>query len=141
MGKEIKREGESTTDASSHSEKDIEAGYSVDGRVSSSSNDSSSMSSDSHSDYDEGIRRITTLDDPGNDGGGVIKTISTKTSRTSKDLEAILNTQFEVKWDGPKDPDNPMNWPLTKKGIILALVSMQTLMVYVYSIYNVLRTN
>jgi hypothetical protein len=32
-----------------------------------------------------------------------------------------------VDWDGPKDPDNPLNWPASKKNFHVAIVSIFTL--------------
>lgn len=81
-------------------------------------------------DYREGSRRISTILDP------EIIRIATRASRTSgkssKDLEEILNTEFEVKWDGPDDPLNALNWSKLRKYLILVLVSLQAWMVYVY---------
>jgi hypothetical protein len=33
-----------------------------------------------------------------------------------------------VDWDGPDDPKNPRNWPLSKKAIITGTVSLITLL-------------
>jgi hypothetical protein len=33
-----------------------------------------------------------------------------------------------VDWDGPNDPENPMNWPTSKKITNIALVSLITLL-------------
>ena len=33
-----------------------------------------------------------------------------------------------VGWDGPNDPANPLNWPLAKRAIAVALVSAMTLL-------------
>lgn len=49
--------------------------------------------------------------------------------RTIEDLENVLDTDYEVKWDGPQDPKNPVNWSLPRKIGILFLISMQYLMV------------
>lgn len=89
---------------------------------------SSAFSSDI--DYHEGSRRISTILDP------EIIRIATRASRisgkSSKHLEEILNTEFEVKWDGPDDPLNSLNWSKLRKYFVLALVSLQAWMVYVY---------
>ncbi|RPA98856.1 MFS general substrate transporter [Choiromyces venosus 120613-1] len=53
--------------------------------------------------------------------------------RTLEDLENVLDTDYEVKWDGPQDPKNPVNWSLPRKIGILFLISMQYLMVVFYS--------
>jgi len=49
--------------------------------------------------------------------------------RTIEDLENVLDTDYEVKWDGSRDPKNPVNWSLPRKIGILFLISMQYLMV------------
>lgn len=81
-------------------------------------------------DYHEGSRRISTILDP-----EVIR-IATGASRisgkSSRHLGEILNTEFEVKWDGPDDPLNALNWSKLRKYFVLALVSLQAWMVYVY---------
>lgn len=123
-----KRDVDDDNISSSEIEKDIEAGISAGGKGG-CGNETNSISSVSTSDYDEGIRRISTVVDP------EVTRTTTRASRasgkTSKDLEAVLNTEFEVKWDGPDDPRNALNWPSSRKYAILALVSLQTWMVYV----------
>lgn len=116
----------------SSTEKDIEAG--LNGGIAPTSS-STSLASE----YDEGIMRVTSLQDPEKNadivGGalGATKTLSkTITRRTQKDLEAVLNTQFEVKWESG-DPTYPQNWPFLHKAAILCLVSLQTLAVVLYS--------
>lgn len=117
--------------SSSEIEKDIEAGIQSKSKEE-CENEINSISSASTSDYDEGIRRISTVVDP------EITRTATRASRisgrTAKDLEAILNTEFEVRWDGPDDPRNALNWPSLQKYAILILVSLQTWMVYVVTI-------
>ena len=82
--------------------------------------------------YDRAIVRVTELDDPEKQeaekhlGLGVLRTVST--TRTTKDLEVVIGTPFEVKWS-EGDPENPLNWTLAKRGYILVVVSMQTLVV------------
>ncbi|PWW80643.1 MFS general substrate transporter [Tuber magnatum] len=53
--------------------------------------------------------------------------------RTIGDLENVLDTHYEVKWDGLQDQKNPVNWSLPRKIVILFLISMQYLMVVFYS--------
>lgn len=114
-------------------EKDIEAGVRRETREDCKNETSSVSSKLSSDDYDEGIRRIATLVNP------EVTRIATKASRvsgrsgkTSKDLAAVLDTEFEVKWNGPNDPQNALNWSSLRKYWILALVSLQTWMVYVH---------
>ncbi len=38
-----------------------------------------------------------------------------------------------VDWDGPDDPENPLNWPASRKNIHVAIVSVFTLTAYVHS--------
>ncbi|KAL7270200.1 hypothetical protein RUND412_007107 [Rhizina undulata] len=116
-----------------NSEKDIKANGGIPSTRGSSSSDLSSN-------YIEGIVRVTSLEDPEKSGviGDSVSGMRTVTrssrasTRTTKDLEAVLNTEFEVKWK-PNDPDNPRDWSLLKRGLILNLVSFQTLMVVFYS--------
>lgn len=35
-----------------------------------------------------------------------------------------------VDWEGPEDPTNPLNWPKSKKTVVVALVSILTLLRY-----------
>ncbi|KAI5795283.1 MFS multidrug transporter [Geopyxis carbonaria] len=119
----------SSDGSSSFKEKDIEAG-----RAEDIDGDTSSVSTG----YDEGVVRVTTAtnEDPANQETimRATKTLSkSHTTRTQKDLEAVLNTPFEVKWEGKEDMEYPMNWSLMNKGLILFLVSMQTLVVYVFA--------
>jgi hypothetical protein len=89
---------------------------------------------DDSSSYDEAIVRTTSteLDDPEKQEAlthlalGASRAVSA--TRTTKDLEAVIGTPFEVKWTDA-DPDNPLNWTLAKRGYILTVVSMQTLLV------------
>ncbi|KAI5841424.1 major facilitator superfamily domain-containing protein [Morchella snyderi] len=121
--------------SSSLDEKDIESG--IGARKSGYGNDidsASSTTSSSSDDYAEGVTRIATLVDPD------ITRIATKASRasgksgrTAKDLESVLGTEFEVKWEGPNDPQNALNWATKTKALILGLVSLQTWMVVFYS--------
>jgi len=110
-------------------DEDIEAGQ----KSCSDSSDSSSMPSWPESVYSKDIHRTSTLYDSGINDSGIIGNVITRASGASGapgDLEAGLDIEFEVKWDGPDDPNNPLNWSLIKKAFILASVSVQTLMVY-----------
>jgi len=122
-GREVRGEGEK--------DKDIEAND----KASSKSSDSSSTPSLPQSGCSQEIRLTTTLDNPGIDGRGTVSNVTIKASKAPKDLEAGLNIEFEVKWDGPDDPNNPLNWSLIKKAFILTSVSIQTLMVYALPLY------
>lgn len=118
-----------SSEGSNTLKEDVEAG-----KVENIDEDTSSESTG----YDEGVVRVTTAtaEDPANHETilGMTKTLSkSHTTRTQKDLDAVLNTPFEVKWEGKEDMEYPMNWSLMNKGIILFLVSMQTLVVYVFS--------
>jgi hypothetical protein len=104
-------------------EKDIEAGRSITTRR------------DDDSSYDEAIVRVTSteLDDPEKNGRlGATRTVSTsktnKTTITTEDLQTVIGTPFEVRWT-QADPENPMNWSLAKRGWILVVVALQTLLV------------
>lgn len=77
-------------------------------------------------DYQEAIKRITSILDP------EVIVITIRSSQIPKDSEKIINPEFEVKWDGPNDPRNALNWSKLGKYCILALVSLQAWMVYVY---------
>lgn len=123
----------STATASSYNEKDLEAGHAAHRRPHSSR--PSSRSESLLSDYDEAVVRVTTQDDPArNDNvlgrlkSSLSRTTTRKTARTQEEVEAILGTEFEVKW-AENDPENPQNWSMKKKAWIMGLVSMQTLIV------------
>ncbi|KAF8470818.1 major facilitator superfamily domain-containing protein [Kalaharituber pfeilii] len=52
------------------------------------------------------------------------------------DLKAGNETEvekYEVNWEGHDDPQNPLNWPMLTKSFVLISVSLQTLMVILYS--------
>lgn len=38
--------------------------------------------------------------------------------------------QFEVDWDGPDDPQNPLNWPRSKKVAHIVMISSLTFVTY-----------
>ena len=48
--------------------------------------------------------------------------------RTTADFESVQGTPWEVRW-ADRDPENPHNWSLARRGWILWVVSMQTLVV------------
>ncbi|PWW76716.1 MFS general substrate transporter [Tuber magnatum] len=110
-------------------DKDLEVGF----KASSENSGLSSILPSPQSDYDQAIWRATTLDNSRLDSSGWVKNAATKASKTPRALEAALNTEFEIKWDGPDDPNNPLNWPILKKIFILSSVALQTLMVVFYS--------
>jgi hypothetical protein len=107
----------------SASEKDIEVGRSI------------TTSRDDDSSYDAAIVRVTSteIDDPEKNASlGATRRVSTpktnKTIRTTDDLQTAIGTPFEVRWtDG--DPEHPINWSLVKRGWILLVVALQTLLV------------
>ena len=61
----------------------------------------------------------------------------TKETERSQNLDVAVNvnggtrTQV-VDWDGPNDPQNPMNWSSTHKWAIIALVSTITFNTYAF---------
>lgn len=122
---------ETTTSAStsSYNEKDLEAG-----RRAPSVSSESTDTSDDDSDYNEAIIRVTTADDPSRNDNllhalrTLTKSATRKTTRTQDDIDATLGTEFEVRWE-KDDPEYPMNWSLVKKGWIMFMVSLQTLIV------------
>ncbi|TGZ78336.1 MFS general substrate transporter [Ascodesmis nigricans] len=126
---------ETTTSAStsSYNEKDLEAG-----RRAPSVSSESTDTSDDDSDYNEAIIRVTTADDPSRNDNllhalrTLTKSATRKTTRTQDDIDATLGTEFEVRWE-KDDPEYPMNWSLVKKGWIMFMVSLQTLIVVFYS--------
>lgn len=42
--------------------------------------------------------------------------------------ESLPKDPNVVDWDGPEDPENPLNWPTSKKLAAIAIVSMITLL-------------
>jgi hypothetical protein len=55
-----------------------------------------------------------------------------ETQGTKQDImdneDRSTNDQNIVDWDGPDDPENPMNWPTSKKIANIGLVSLITLL-------------
>lgn len=50
-------------------------------------------------------------------------------SATSDEVDADV-----VDWDGPDDPENPLNWPKKKKWSMLGTLSVMTILMYVRSL-------
>lgn len=48
--------------------------------------------------------------------------------RTTADFESVQGTPWEVRW-ADRDPESPLNWSLARRGWILWVISMQTLVV------------
>lgn len=110
--------------------KDVSSPFGIGNDIEQYGNDTSSYSSASSPDYHEGTKRISAVSDT------EIIVIAIRASRISEkspeDPEKIHNPEFEVKWDGPADPQNALNWSKLRKYCILALVSLQAWMVYVH---------
>ena len=49
--------------------------------------------------------------------------------RTTADFQAVQGTPWEVRW-ADRDPENPLNWSLARRGWILGLIAAQTVVVY-----------
>lgn len=90
-------------------------------------NDTNTYSSASSPDYHEGTKRISAVLDT-----EIIVIAIRASEKSPEDPEKIHNPEFEVKWDGPADPQNALNWSKLRKYCILALVSLQAWMVYVH---------
>src|ERR1700761_461419 len=58
------------------------------------------------------------------------KDLEGKISRKSTTTEIDPN---EIWWDGPDDPANPQNWPSSRKWSIVFVLSLITLITYVYA--------
>ena len=43
------------------------------------------------------------------------------------------NEEYLIAWKGKDDPENPMNWTLGYKSLVIAIVSFDTWVVYVRS--------
>ena len=66
----------------------------------------------------------------------------THTQKTSRDIEAdadrdVSNSDstdekdpFLVDWDGPEDPDNPLNWSSGKKSLVVSQMMLLTCATY-----------
>ncbi|KAA8911554.1 major facilitator superfamily domain-containing protein [Sphaerosporella brunnea] len=91
---------------------------------------------DEASSYDEAVVRVTSteLTDPEKAAHlRAIRALSIlRTARTPEDPQAVIDTEFEVRWS-EGDLEFPMNWSLAKRGWILAVVALQTLIVIFYS--------
>ncbi len=51
---------------------------------------------------------------------------SSPVGTASEDNEAPVDPNI-VDWDGPDDPENPLNWSSTKKNLHVVIVSLFTL--------------
>lgn len=47
-----------------------------------------------------------------------------------QETETTIRDPDIVDWEGPDDPENPMNWPLKKKVVATATISLITLLTY-----------
>lgn len=47
-----------------------------------------------------------------------------------QEMEATVRDPDIVDWDGPDDPENPLNWPRRKKVVATATISLITLLTY-----------
>jgi hypothetical protein len=45
---------------------------------------------------------------------------------TSIGTQGTSSPEFEIDWDGDEDPENPRNWPVWYKSIVVALISFST---------------
>ena len=44
-----------------------------------------------------------------------------------------MQPDYEVDWDNDKDPQNPLNWPVWYKALVIAAISWGTFCTVVYS--------
>ena len=51
-------------------------------------------------------------------------TSADESSLTASDVASVVD------WDGPDDPNNPMNWPSSRKWITIGLISFNTFNAY-----------
>lgn len=51
-------------------------------------------------------------------------------SVTKKEPTGEVASAAAVTWDGPDDPENPMNWPDSKKWTNISILSILTLVTY-----------
>lgn len=63
-----------------------------------------------------------------NKGGNPQPSINSK-NETDGDIPAELDSELIVWWDGPKDPENPMNWSSTWKWVNICIISVISFLV------------
>lgn len=64
----------------------------------------------------------------GNDGAN-IQASSFSKNDTDGDISAEINSKLIVWWDGPKDPENPMNWSSAWKWVNICVISVISFLV------------
>lgn len=54
------------------------------------------------------------------------------------DSNAVNNTDYRsiVDWEGPQDPENPLNWSVTRKVIIIGNISFITFLSYDVALFH-----
>lgn len=65
-----------------------------------------------------------------------VQSAATSTNSDERTLggEPVAETEQDpnlVDWDGPDDPENPLNWPARKKWTLIGILAMVTLVTYV----------
>ena len=55
-------------------------------------------------------------------------------AKNETDASAPNDDPNAIGWDGPDDPQNPMNWPEKKKWTTIGALSLMTLLTYVLSV-------
>lgn len=63
-----------------------------------------------------------------NAGANPLPSLSSE-DRADSDLPAELDSELIVWWDGPEDPENPMNWSSTWKWINICIISVISFLV------------
>ncbi len=75
------------------------------------------------------------LTPPGDEEKAIVNTENSDTDTkvdeaTGTDPDTNKPDKYLVDWDGPDDPDCPINWTFRKKWFNLAIVSINTLVTY-----------
>ena len=80
--------------------------------------------------YDDAIVRVTSTATDEPEKRHFAAPLAAARTPSECGFAAAVGTPFEVRW-APDDAESPLNWPRRRKGWVLALVSMQTLVVCV----------
>ncbi|KAI9692172.1 MAG: hypothetical protein M1822_006402 [Bathelium mastoideum] len=97
-----------------------------------------------HSESNRWSKEIPTVSTPSDESEPVEKSAPKATnfrevplqrskSGVSVGTTGTQNPAFEVDWDGPDDPNNPVNWSLGYKSMVIAMMSYSTTVTVLYS--------
>ena len=56
-----------------------------------------------------------------------------KNAPSTQTANTVIQPDFEVDWENDRDPQNPLNWPVWYKALVIAAISWGTFCTVVYS--------